>query len=129
MDVSLRSLAELASAILRDCRSLAALGWDPDLLLQTVDSLERLADDAAKHDLQNVRDQALDLYSYLSGMQEEQTPSLSHCELFNRLTERLGSSLSEYMPQGSEKIRYIAILSSETKIPPPFARSVLRRSD
>jgi|GEM_PF-1680542 len=123
MDVSLRSLAELASAILRDCRSLAALGWDPDLLLQTVDSLERLADDAAKHDLQNVRDQALDLYSYLSGMQEEQTPSLSHCELFNRLTERLGSSLSEYMPQGSEKIRYIAILSSETKIPPGMLKA------
>ena len=122
-DASLRSLVELAAAILRDCRSLAALGWDQDLLLQTVDSLERLADDAAKHELNNVRDQALDLYSYLSGMQEEQTPSLSHCELFNRLTERLGNSLSDYMPQGSEKIRYIAILTSEAKIPPGMSKA------
>jgi CheY-like chemotaxis protein/EAL domain-containing protein (putative c-di-GMP-specific phosphodiesterase class I) len=89
----------------------------------TVDSLERLADDAAKHELNDVRDQALDLYSYLSGMQEEQTPSLSHCELFNRLTERLANSLSEYLPQGAEKIRYIAVLSSETNMPPGLIKA------
>jgi DNA-binding response OmpR family regulator/EAL domain-containing protein (putative c-di-GMP-specific phosphodiesterase class I)/GGDEF domain-containing protein len=123
IDVSLRPLVELASAILRDCRSLAALGWDPDLLMLTVDSLERLADDAAKHDLDHVRDQALDLYAYLSGMQEEHTPSLSHCELFNRLTERLADSLSAYLPQGEEKIRYIAVLSDETNLPPALIKA------
>jgi CheY-like chemotaxis protein len=123
IDLSLRPLVELASAILRDCRSLAALGWDSDLLLLTIDSLERLADDAAKHELGDVRDQALDLYSYLSGMQEEQTPSLSHCELFNRLTERLASSLSEYLPQGADKVRYIAVLSSETNMPPGLIKA------
>ncbi|MGH8051085.1 MAG: response regulator [Arenimonas sp.] len=121
--MSLRSLVELASAILRDCRSLAALGWDPELLMQTVDSLDRLSDDAARHDLNNVRDHALDLYAYLSGMQEEQTPSLSHCELFNRLTDRFANSLADYLPQGTERIRYIAILSAETKIPPGLLKA------
>ncbi len=89
----------------------------------TVDSLERLADDADKHELNHVRDQALDLYSYLSGMQEEQTPSLSHCELFNRLTERLAESLSDYLPQGAERIRYIAVLSNETNMPPGLIKA------
>ncbi len=93
------------------------MGWDHELLERTVESLEQLADDAGKHDLSNVRDQALDLYSYLSGMEEEETPRLAHCELFNRLTERLAKSLSEYLPQGAAKIRYIAVLSSEINMP------------
>jgi len=116
-------LVELASAILRDCRSLAALGWDHELLERTVQSLERLADDAGKRDLNNVRDQALDLYSYLSGMEEEATPRLAHSELFNRLTERLAGSLSEYLPQNAERTRYIAVLVSETQMPPGLVKA------
>ncbi len=110
-------MIELATAILRDCRSLAALGWDQDLIMVSVDSLEHLADAAADHGLVNVRDQALDLYSYLSGMQEQQTPTLSHSRLFNQLTERLALSLSDHLPTGAEKIRYIAVLTTETNMP------------
>ncbi len=123
LDVSLRAMVELASAILRDCRSLAALGWDHELLERTVDSLERLADDARNRDIAHVRDQALDLYSYLSGMEEEATPRLAHCELFNRLTERLATSLSEYLPQNAERIRYIAVLTSDMQMPPGLVKA------
>ncbi len=83
----------------------------------TVDSLERLADDAGKHELNDVRNQALDLFAYLSGLEEQQTPSLLHCELFNGLTERLANSLSDYLPRGAEKIRYIAVLTPVTVVP------------
>ena len=123
LDVSLRAMVELASAILRDCRSLAALGWDHELLERTVDSLERFADDARNRDIAHVRDQALDLYSYLSGMEEEATPRLAHCELFNRLTERLATTLSEYLPQNAERIRYIAVLTSDMQMPPGLVKA------
>jgi PleD family two-component response regulator/EAL domain-containing protein (putative c-di-GMP-specific phosphodiesterase class I) len=123
-EISHGSMIELATAILRDCRSLAGLGWDQDLIVVIVDALERLADNAADHGLDNVRDQALDLYSYLSGMQEQHTPTLLHSRLFNQLTERLALSLSEHLPAGAEKIRYIAVLTAETDMPPGLSKAL-----
>ncbi|MGH8108512.1 MAG: response regulator [Arenimonas sp.] len=93
------------------------MGWDQDLLALTIDSLERLADDAGKHQLPAVHDSALDLYVYLSGLHEQQAPSLTHSEVFDRLTEQLANSLSKYLPQGTETVRYIGVLMQESETP------------
>ena len=105
---ALRSLLELATALIRDSRALATVQWDAGLAQRTQEAFERLADHAANLDLEPIRMAALDLYVYLAAFEGDIAPQPLQLAEIDRLAQALDASLAPYRPAVVAKSRRVA---------------------
>ena len=96
---ALRSLLELATALIRDSRALATVQWEAGLAQRTQEAFERLADHAANLDLEPIRMAALDLYVYLAAFEGDTPPQALQLAEIERLAKVLDDTLTPHRPQ------------------------------
>jgi PleD family two-component response regulator/EAL domain-containing protein (putative c-di-GMP-specific phosphodiesterase class I) len=126
-------LAELAAALVRDCRSLQILGWPEELLERCLDAVDHLADEAARRRFPEIRQGSLDLYAYLVGVVERQPTLASRGGDFPPLVERLADAVSRDLAIGARSLACIDLLSPREQFPPALTAAfehagyVLRR--
>jgi PleD family two-component response regulator/EAL domain-containing protein (putative c-di-GMP-specific phosphodiesterase class I) len=114
-------LAELAAALVRDCRSLAILGWPDELLNRCLDSVDQLADEAARRRHPGIRQVALDLYAYLVGVVERQPSMAARADGFLPLVQQLADAVAQGLATEAPSLAYIDLLSAREKFPPALA--------
>lgn len=114
-------LSELAAALVRDCRSLAILGWPDELLDRCLDAVDQLADEAARRRYPGIRQAALDLYAYLVGVVERQPSMASRGDAFLPLVQRLADEVAQGPADGAASLAFIDLLSAREPLPPALA--------
>jgi DNA-binding response OmpR family regulator/EAL domain-containing protein (putative c-di-GMP-specific phosphodiesterase class I) len=115
------ALTELTAALDRDCRSLIALGWPPELLLRCTGALERLTDDAQDLGQDAIRDAGMDLFAYLVGIEEATSPRPQQGETLLRLVDALADAVARGLPAAHRPMRFIDLVSERGDFPPALA--------
>src|SRR5688500_11922387 len=100
-DAARARLAVLLPPLLRDCRSLVALSWEPELVARSQASVEELLELVSPLPQPALQSAVRELYAYLAGARMR-APDESYAREFGERTERLATMLAEFVPEPGE---------------------------
>jgi CheY-like chemotaxis protein/EAL domain-containing protein (putative c-di-GMP-specific phosphodiesterase class I)/GGDEF domain-containing protein len=115
-DASRSRLAALLPALVRDCRSLAALGWDPELVVRSPATMAAVLAPLAPGPAPAVLSAARELYAYLAGARMR-VPNEAYAREFGERTEHFAAQLSEFLPAADANARCIDLFSTDGRVP------------
>ncbi|MGH8029101.1 MAG: response regulator, partial [Arenimonas sp.] len=102
--------------MVRDCRALAMLGWDPELVARTQTAMEEVLSLLSPVPAPAVLSAARELYAYLAGARMR-VPDESYAREFGERTERFAGLLAEFLPAPDPGARCIDVLSADGRVP------------
>jgi CheY-like chemotaxis protein/EAL domain-containing protein (putative c-di-GMP-specific phosphodiesterase class I)/GGDEF domain-containing protein len=115
-DAARARLAVLLPPLLRDCRSLAALAWEPELVARSQASVEELLELLSPLPQPALQSAVRELYAYLAGARRR-APDESYAREFGERIERLATLLAEFVPAPGDNARCIDVLSKSGVVP------------
>jgi CheY-like chemotaxis protein/EAL domain-containing protein (putative c-di-GMP-specific phosphodiesterase class I) len=116
-DAARARLAVLLPPLIRDCRSLAALSWDTELVERSLAAIEELMQIFSPLPASPVQSATRELYAYLAGSRMSGPPGEAYAREFAERTENLATLLADYLPQADANARCIDILSASGRVP------------
>jgi CheY-like chemotaxis protein/EAL domain-containing protein (putative c-di-GMP-specific phosphodiesterase class I) len=115
-DAARARLSTLLPPLLRDCRGLAALQWDPELVARSQAAVEELLEIVSPLPMPALQSAVRELYAYLAGARMR-APDESYAREFGERTERLAGMLAEFLPDPVQGARCIDVLSRDGRVP------------
>jgi len=109
-------LATLLPALVRDCRNLAALAWDAELVARSQSTMEEVLALLSPVPAPEALSAARELYAYLAGARMR-APDEAYAREFAERTERLATLLAEFLPAEDPGARCIDVLSQDGLVP------------
>jgi CheY-like chemotaxis protein/EAL domain-containing protein (putative c-di-GMP-specific phosphodiesterase class I) len=116
-DAARTRLAGLVPPLVRDCRNLVALAWDPELVARSQAAVEELMEVLAPLPPSDLQSATRELYAYLAGARMR-APDESYAREFGERVERLASLLAEFLPAPDQGARCIDVFSPDGRVPP-----------
>jgi CheY-like chemotaxis protein/EAL domain-containing protein (putative c-di-GMP-specific phosphodiesterase class I) len=109
-------LVALLPPLLRDCRSLVALAWDPQLVERSQATMEELLTLLSGVDAPGLLSTVRELYAYLAGVRMRK-PGEAYAQEFGERVERLAALLDQFVPQAVDDARWIDLYSADGLVP------------
>jgi CheY-like chemotaxis protein/EAL domain-containing protein (putative c-di-GMP-specific phosphodiesterase class I)/GGDEF domain-containing protein len=110
-------LAALLPPLVRDCRSLVALAWEPELVVRSQATMEEVLELLSPVPAPAVLSAARELYAYLASARMR-VPDEAYSREFAERTERFAGLLAEFLPAPAANARCIDLLSTQGRVPP-----------
>jgi CheY-like chemotaxis protein/EAL domain-containing protein (putative c-di-GMP-specific phosphodiesterase class I)/GGDEF domain-containing protein len=110
-------LATLLPPLVRDLRSMSALGWEPALVARSQSAMEELMALLSPLPVPEVQSAARGLHAYLAGARLSPTPDDRYAREFGERTERVAALLGEFLPGTGERGRCIDVFSRDGHVP------------
>jgi hypothetical protein len=110
-------LAALLPPLVRDCRNLATLSWDAELVARSQAAVEELLELLSPLPMPEAQSAARELYAYLAGAKMGQPPGEAYEREFGERTERLAELMAEFLPSADPDARCIDVLSTSGRVP------------
>jgi PleD family two-component response regulator/EAL domain-containing protein (putative c-di-GMP-specific phosphodiesterase class I) len=111
-------LAAVLPPLVRDCRSLAALSWEPELVARSQAAVEELLALVSPLPAPALQSAVRDLYAYLAGARMMRDPGEAYAREFGERTEQLAAQLADFLPEPGQDARCIDVFSRDGNVPP-----------